>query len=62
MKQLHSIRFNITLMWCAKIRLAGRCGNVVRNLGCSRNILKYKRKENKASQFAGEIPDGKVAF
>ena len=32
-KQLCSIRFNIALMWCAHRRLAGHCGDAVKNQG-----------------------------
>lgn len=32
-KKCLSIRFNSALMWCAHIRLAGHCGNTVKNHG-----------------------------
>lgn len=47
MKQLYSIRFIIALMWCAHRRLAGHCGNTVKNHGaeivsCNNNAPNIK--------------------
>lgn len=55
-KQLHSIRFNSALVWCAHIRLAGHCGNAVKNHGaeivsCNKNASDIKRMKTMSSLF-----------